>query len=83
MIVPQLAIIAAMLSVAFFPSFYVSAINFIIKDFTNGLAVRPSFSIDFADTLKSIMVFSFAVLPRYLQYGVLGKWLPKINHFSR
>lgn len=61
MIVPQLAIIAAMLSVAFFPSFYVNTINFIIKDFSNGLPINPAFSSDFSNTLKSIMVFSLAV----------------------
>ncbi|BDX38069.1 hydrogenase [Tenuifilaceae bacterium CYCD] len=61
MIVPQLAIIAAMLSVAFLPSFYVNTINSIIKDFSNGLAINPTFSNDFSDTLKSIMVFSLAV----------------------
>lgn len=61
MIIPQVTIIIAMLSVAFLPSFYVNAINFIIKDFSNGLAINPTFSNDFSDTLKSIMVFSLAV----------------------
>jgi len=61
MLVPQMAIIAVMLSVAFFPSFYVKAINFIIKDFSNGLALNSTFSNDLSNILESIMVFSLTV----------------------
>lgn len=61
MIISQVMIIVAMLSVAFFPSFYVNTINHIIGDFSNGLTINPIFTQDFSDTLKSIMVFSLAV----------------------
>lgn len=58
MIFPQIAIVIAMLSVAFSPTFFVNVIIKILNDFTNGLALNPALTDNFSSTLKSIMIFS-------------------------
>lgn len=77
MIFPQIAIVIAMLSVAFFPAFFVNLVTGILNDFTNGLVLNPTLTENFSSTLKSIMIFSTITLLVILTVWSIRKFVSR------
>lgn len=77
MLFPQIAIIIAMLSVAFFPVIFVNLVTSILNDFTNGLVLNPTLTENFSSILKSIMIFSTITLLVILTVWSIRKLVAK------